>query len=107
MGNYGSLLAGLTIREAKTATSLGELQFVKVTCPYMVGLLYKMKREKCEKDLVVDHLPYSAYLRAIKEVAVSFGFPNAKFSPHSARIGAATDDYIRGCPIKDIALKGR
>lgn len=99
--------AGINVRDAKTAKATGEYQFIQIQCPLTIQLLRLAAHGDTPTPRVAATLSYSTYLAAVKAVAQHYGFTNARFTPHSTRIGAATEAFITGTKVSDIALLGR
>lgn len=49
--------------------------------------------QQLQSQNICPSLSYRAYNEAIKEVFAHFGLPNARFTTHGARIGAATTQF--------------
>ena len=102
---YGPDVAGLNIRDAKTARYTGCLQFVKLENPHCIAYLETWIRGTKRTPLV--HISYQTYAAQLKIGISTMGIGDVPFSSHSARIGKATEDYIKGLPVAQIALNGR
>lgn len=107
LAGYPPHTCGLNVVDAKTATEVGERQFVAIHCARTAKLLRAISRGQKPGHLISNLLSYSTYLRDIKRAAAHYGFQDAKFTPHSARVGAATHAFISGVSVDDIAVRGR
>ncbi|PXF40450.1 hypothetical protein BWQ96_09826 [Gracilariopsis chorda] len=100
---YGNEVAGIAILDAKT----GPLQFVSIKDRNCITLLTcYMKKLSNIRDTLFT-IKYSTYAAQLKKVMSFFNVTHLKFTTHSARIGGALHDFMRGTKAEDIALKGR
>lgn len=104
---YGPLVAGINIWDAKTSRYSGHLQFVKIKENETIQFLYVLKHFNHSDEAISPNLNMSTYDRHIKQIASVFGLHNQQFSTHSARIGKATEEYIKGTAVNQIAIDGR
>ena len=104
---YGSGIAGINIRDAKTSRQTGPLQFVKINDVIANGYLRVLHGDVSDHGSRVTAASYQSYSLDLKGAAKTFGFNPAIFTTHSARIGKATEDYIQGIPVDQVAINGR
>ena len=104
--SHGPQVAGLNIADAKTTRKTGRLQFVALPDQLCIKLL-RIYQVELSTDGKIVNLSYSKYLRDLKDAATSFGLYNSRCTTHSSRIGKATDDYIKGLNVDQIAINGR
>lgn len=107
LASYGPLIAGLNVRDAKTARYTGRLPFVKVDDRDAIKFLQAWIPSTNQASGPLVFLTYQAYAADLKEALAAYGLQNAPFTSHSARIGKATQDYVTGVPVDQIAINGR
>ena len=107
LASYGPRTAGLNVRDAKTSRYTGRLQFVKLDDIDAVTLLGLWKASAQRSSGPLIQLSYQQYSTQLKGALSSLGLKDAPFTSHSARIGKATQDYVSGIPIDQIAVNGR
>ncbi|KAI0563465.1 Phage integrase [Gracilaria domingensis] len=100
----GSQMAGIHIPSSKT----GQNQFTPIRDNRCVSLLQAyLQRQPRNGVAEIFDLNYRNYNNLFKEAAKFLGLDASRFSTHSARIGGAFTDYVRGQDAKTIALTGR
>eukprot|EP00178_Gracilaria_changii_P016391 TRINITY_DN466_c0_g1_i1.p1 TRINITY_DN466_c0_g1~~TRINITY_DN466_c0_g1_i1.p1 ORF type:complete len:419 (-),score=36.56 TRINITY_DN466_c0_g1_i1:32-1288(-) len=104
---FGKGIAGVNIADAKTSRKTGRLQFVALKCHEVIVFLQVLKTSFPHQTRISGKLSYPTYLKAIKTIAKTYSFKHSKITTHSARIGKALEDYVRGTPVQQIAIDGR
>ena len=99
--------AGVNIYDAKTSRYTGKLQFVKISDPDGVKLLSEVHRSCPDKSSRIAPITYQQYKDDLRQSLTNFQLHETPFTSHSARIGKATEDFIRGVPVEQIAINGR
>ena len=107
LASYGPRLAGLNIRDAKTARYTVSLQFVKIDDTDAIQFLQACISSSKQITGPLVRLTCRTYATDLKEAVAAFGLQNALFTSHFARIGKATQDYVAGIPVDQIAVNGR
>ena len=107
IAGYGHSTAGINIKDAKTSRYTGRLQFVKLDDPQTIKIIQAWTKVTNRKTGRLVTLNYQRYSANLKTALSSLDLQNAQFTSHSARIGKATQDYINGLPVDQIAINGR
>ena len=107
IASHGSHVAGINVRDAKTARYSGTLQFVKIDDVDAIKFLQAWKASTSQSNGALVCLSYHTYAADLNNALAAFGLHNAPFTSHSARIGKATQDYVAGVPVDQIAVNGR
>lgn len=104
--SYGPNIAGANNGDAKTTRHTGPIQFVKFKEKETIQLLALLRKLRPNDVYVARHISYPAYDACIKRACVKRGV-SAKFPTQSARVGKATQEYMRGSPAEQIAINGK
>ena len=104
---YEALVAGLNIRDVKTARYTGRLQFVKLEDLHTIKLLQAWKSALKRDTGPLVTLTYQSCTTDLKAAFASIALHNVSFTPNSARIGKATHDFISGVTVSQVAVNGR
>ncbi|KAI0557874.1 DNA breaking-rejoining enzyme [Gracilaria domingensis] len=96
--------AGVVIRETKT----GLFQFVLIRNKVVLALFENFVRvNPTLKRTKLFKISYGKYENCLRQTAEFFGVTSVKITSHSARIGGALHDYLRGFSAQTIAITGR
>ena len=101
---YPAGTAGVNIQDAKTSRYTGKLQFVKLADQHGINLLSALKQRYPQNIGRIAPISYQRYTDDLRQSLEHFQLEETPFTTHSARIGKATEDYIRG---EQIAINGR
>ena len=104
---YPAGTAGINIRDAKTSRYTGKLQFVKISDTDGVKYLAALHRSHAKTSDYIAPITYQKYAQDLRPSLRSFNLHETPFTSHSARIGKATEDFIKGEPVEKIAINGR
>ena len=111
IAGYEHSTAGINIKDAKTARYTGRLQFVKLDDPQTIKIIQAWTKVTNRKTGRMVTLNYQRYTANLETALSSLDLQNSQFTSHSAalaaRIGKATQDYINGFPVDQIAINGR
>ena len=107
MAAYPPGMAGVNIHDAKTSRYTDKFQFVKVPDQNNIKLLSALKHRSNANTARIAQISYQQYTDELRQSFKHFQLHETPFTIHSARIGRATDDCIRGEPVEQIAINGR
>ena len=107
LASHVSQVAGIKVRDAKTARYSGTLQFIKIDDIDAIKFLQGWKASTSQINGALVCLSYYTYAADLNNALAAFGLHNAPFTSHSARIGKAAQDYVAGVPVDQIAVNGR
>ena len=104
---YPAGTARVNIQDAKTSRYTGKLQFVKLADQHGINLLSALKQRNPQNIGRIASISYQRYTDELRQSLAHFQLEKTPFPTHSAHIGKETEDYIRGEPVEQIAIKGR
>jgi hypothetical protein len=102
--SQGPRASGFRLKAGQTKTSRGKPQWASLKS----ALLRQLVVQECagleDGDHIFNFVP-SEFRNVLTTVCDDHGLP--AFRPHSTRHGRATEEYMRGMPVADIAMDGR
>lgn len=101
IARYSEQIVGINIKCAKTRTN----QFTAMKDKQLIAMIQCYKLQERSSDTVLP-ISYSNYLLAVRDAADYFQL-SPRITTHSARIGGALHDFIRGTSAESIVSIGR
>ena len=107
LSSYSPETAGLNIYDSKTSRYTGKLQFVKLSDREGVKFLSGLRCVRSSASMRIVPIKYHQYSNDLRKAITHFQLQDTPFISHSARIGKATEDFIAGETVEQIAINGR
>ncbi|KAI0561364.1 Phage integrase [Gracilaria domingensis] len=103
ISGFNGNIGGLNIKDAKT----GPLQFVPIRDPVVLFAAQIYRDKNQQHSFVASETTQTSYAKTLRSILSAYNPSHLQINPHSARIGAATEDFIKEVPVEKIAITAR